>query len=92
MWVKNIYYFEKEREVHFDINNDTKLIFDINIDEVDEQMKKLIVFSKEHIDLAKENTINYIDLRIPNKIYYCETEFVWSCKKSLKLIYDLYAE
>lgn len=94
LWVKvkNIYYFEKEREVHFDINNDTKLIFDINIDEVDEQMKKLIVFSKEHIDLSKENTINYIDLRVPNKIYYCENEFIWSCKKSLKLIYDLYAE
>jgi len=65
------------------------LIFDINV-EIDEQLKKLIVFSKEHKNLTKDTTINYIDLRIPNKIYYCENEFVWNCKKNLKLIYDLY--
>ncbi len=87
--VKNIYYFVKEREVHFDINNDMKLIFDINT-EIDEQLTKLIVFNKEHLGLLKTTTINYIDLRIPNKIYYCENEFIWSCKKNLKLIYDLY--
>jgi hypothetical protein len=73
--VKNIYYFEKEREIHFDVNNDIKLIFDLNVD-LDEQMKKLIVFNKEHKNITKDNTINYIDLRIPNKIYYCEKEFI----------------
>lgn len=87
--IKNIYYFENEREVHFDINNDIKLIFDLNV-EVDEQIKKLIVFNKEHKNLIKDNTINYIDLRIWNKIYYCENEVIWSCKNNLKLIYDLY--
>lgn len=87
--VKNMYYFQKEREVHFDINNDIKLIFDLNV-EIDEQLKKLIVFSKEHKNLTKVNNINYIDLRIPNKVYYCENEFILNCKKNLKLIYDLY--
>ncbi len=87
--VKNIYYFEDERETHFDINNDIKLIFDLNV-EVEEQMKKIIVYNKEHKNLTKDNSINYIDLRVPNKIYYCENEFIWSCKKNLKLIYDLY--
>ncbi|MFA5917537.1 MAG: hypothetical protein WC850_04890 [Candidatus Gracilibacteria bacterium] len=87
--IKNIYYFVKEREVHFDVNNDIKLIFDINV-EPDEQLTKLIVFNKEHLSLLKITTINYIDLRIPNKIFYCENEFIGNCKKNLKLIYDLY--
>jgi hypothetical protein len=73
--IKNIYYFVKEREVHFDVNNDIKLIFDINV-EPDEQLTKLIVFNKEHLSLLKITTINYIDLRIPNKIFYCENEFI----------------
>jgi hypothetical protein len=75
--------------VHFDVNNDIKLIFDINID-TEEQLMKMIVFNKEHLNLMKTSIINYIDLRIPNKIFYCENEFVRSCKKNLKLIYDLY--
>ncbi len=87
--IKNIYYFVKEREVHFDVNNDVKLIFDLNV-EIDEQLKKLIVFNKEHLNLMKSTVINYIDLRVLNKIFYCENEFIWSCKNNLKLIYDLY--
>lgn len=88
--VKNIYYFEKERELHFDLNNDLKLIFDLNVDDIEEQEKKIIVFSKEHINITASNNLYYIDLRIPNKIYYCEKEFVLNCKRNLNTLYDLY--
>lgn len=88
--VKNIFYFEKEREVHFDINNELKIIFDINVEDVEEQEKKIIVFSKEHKNIIKDDSIYYIDLRVPNKVYYCEKEFIWSCQKNLKTIYDIY--
>jgi len=90
-WVKisKIYYFEKEREVHFDINDNVKLIFDINA-EGDEQMKKLVVFNKEHIDLTKTNSVYYIDLRIANKIFYCEKADSSYCSENLKILYNLY--
>lgn len=88
--IKKIYYFEKEREVHFDINNNIKLIFDINTDDTEEQVKKLAIFNKEHLNIAQTNTIFYIDLRVPNKIYYCETENILICEKTLQSIYNLY--
>ncbi len=88
--IKSIFYFEKEKEVHFDINNDTKLIFDINTDTTDEQIKKLAIFNKDTQNIINSTNINYIDLRIPNKIFFCENTTFLSCKNNLKNIYSIY--
>lgn len=88
VWIKIkwLNYYEKEREVHIEIDNDTKLIFDINT-ELDEQIKKISIFFKEHINFLKSSNINYIDLRIPNKIFYCENENKTICENNLSSIY-----
>lgn len=86
--VKDIYYYEREREVHFNINNDTKLIFDLNTNTLEEQITKIAIYNKEHKNLISTNSIIYIDLRVPNKIYYCEKENEWACLNNLKTLYN----
>ena len=87
----NIYYFVKEREVHIDVNNDLKLIFDLEAN-LDEQIMKIVVFVKEYINITKDDSINYIDLRIYNKVFFCENINKWVCQNNLKYIYPLYNE
>lgn len=90
--VLNIFYFEKEREVHFDVNNSLKLIFDLDWDKIEEQIMKIVVFNKEHLDFTKNDSVNYIDLRIFNKIYFCENSSRLNCQNNLKQIYSFYNE
>jgi hypothetical protein len=49
--IKALYYFPKEREVHIDTDT-TKLIFDIDGD-IEDQIKRLVVFTKEKSDIKK---------------------------------------
>ncbi len=88
LWIKviNIYYFEKERELHLNTQNNTKLIFDINWD-VEWQIKKIAIFNKENSNIAKTEGIIYIDLRIKNKIFYCTKEEEYNCNNNLKILY-----
>jgi hypothetical protein len=80
-----MYYFPTEREAHIDLKTGTKLIFDF-MGDVDEQIKKLLIFHKEQFNL-KEAKIIYIDLRIKNKIFFCSQEDEYKCILNLKNTY-----
>lgn len=87
LWVKINFlsYYPTEREVHFSINEGTSIIFDLTKDE-NKQIKNLIVFNSEHFLLIEKSLI-YIDLRIENKIFYCEKENELKCKLNLEYLY-----
>jgi cell division septal protein FtsQ len=85
--IKAIFYFPKEREVHMDIDT-TKLMFDIdNSNDIDGQIKRLMLFIKENVDIKKPGIV-YIDLRIKNKIFFCTLETEFDCKKNLQYFYQ----
>jgi hypothetical protein len=81
-----MYYFPIEREVHIDLKTGTKLIFDL-MGEADEQIEKLLIFHKEQFNL-KETKFIYIDLRIKNKIFFCNQEDEYKCILNLKNTYS----
>ena len=83
--IKKTEYYEIEREVHFYINNDTILIFDLNWD-IKKQIESIVIFNKENFNL-NQDWIIYIDLRIKDKIFYCTKEDEYNCKKNLESIY-----
>lgn len=87
--IKNIEYYPIEREAHFNLKNNIKLIFDINQNKIwiDREIKKLLIFNKENYNLTK-GWIIYIDLRIKWKIFYCEEKNKYYCKLNLKRIYE----
>lgn len=84
--IKSIVYYPVEREVHLITNNDIILIFNLS-ELVDTQIEKLMIFNKEHFNLSK-SWIIYIDLRIKNKVFYCDSENEYQCRKNLKNIYE----
>ncbi len=90
IWIKDIDYYVKEREAIITINNDSKIIFDLDWD-IMNQIKNLIIFNKEHLDISK-NSVVYIDLRIKNKIYFCPMSEEFQCKINLKKIYWIKGE
>lgn len=90
LWIKveEIKYYITEREIIVKINNSTMLIFSINSD-INKQVEKLVQFNienKENINL-KNDWIYYIDLRITDKIFYCEKQIDKVCKNNLTEIY-----
>jgi len=88
LWIKikSITYFEKERELHIDLENNLKLIFDIDSD-TEEQIEKIAIYNKEQKNISKPIDLYYIDLRVPNKLYYCENEMLNICRENLIRIY-----
>ncbi|MDD3646150.1 MAG: FtsQ-type POTRA domain-containing protein [Candidatus Gracilibacteria bacterium] len=84
--IKSINYYPIEREAHYITNNDIILIFDLN-GLVDDQIEKLMIFNKEYLNLSKSGII-YIDLRIKNKVFLCNSENEYQCRKNLKDIYE----
>lgn len=84
--IKSISYYVVEREAHFTTNTDTILIFDINWN-IDNQIEKLMISNKEYYNLSKPGMI-YIDLRVKNKIFYCNSENEYQCRKNLENIYE----
>lgn len=83
--INSLIYYEIEREIHIITDNNTIIIFDLDWD-IKNQIKKLAIFSKEQLDIIK-NPIIYIDLRINNKIFYCNEAEKPQCIKNLKSIY-----
>ena len=86
--IKNIYYYEVERELHIEIENWNILIFSIDDDiEAIEQIEKLVIFNKDYSSIIDKKII-YIDLRIKNKIFYCDEESSSICNENIKSIYN----
>lgn len=86
--IKNLYYYDVERELHIEIENGNILIFSIDDDiDVLEQIEKLVIFNKDYSSIT-DNKIIYIDLRIKNKIFYCPTESEYQCNENIKSIYN----
>jgi len=83
--IKDVKYYVIEREVHIKTDNDTIIIFDLNLNPK-EQIEKISVFNKDHININKKSII-YIDLRIKNKVFYCTNEDEHICIRNLKSIY-----
>ncbi len=83
--LKNILYYPEIREVHLAMEDDALLIFSLT-DQIDEQIKKLAIFNKEHAKITTADLI-YMDLRIKNKLFYCQKDTEAQCKKNLKKIY-----
>lgn len=86
--IKELNYYEKEREIHIKIENDNILIFSIDDDiEYMSQIEKLVIFNKENLSII-ENKFIYIDLRVKNKIFYCPVESNYQCNQNIKSIYN----
>ena len=79
---KKIQYYTKESELHILLQNDVLLIFDVN-GNINEQIKKLLVFYKETQKLRHI----YIDLRILNKVFFCSYDSEYQCRQNLKKLY-----
>jgi hypothetical protein len=84
--INNIIYYKTSREVHFIINNKTRIIFNIEWD-LEEKLKQIFVFSKEKINITKPGII-YIDNRVKSKIFYCPETEIKQCIENLNYIYN----
>lgn len=85
--IKNLSYYTIEKELHVTLENDTLLIYSVN-EETYNQIEKTAIFHKEQIALSK-NTLVYVDLRVKNKIFYCDKEKEFQCKLNIKRIYSV---
>jgi hypothetical protein len=83
--ITEINYYKTEKEIHYKTNNNTLFIFDLNWN-LEQQFEKLAVFNKEK-NLLIKSWIIYIDLRVKEKIFYCNIETEYSCYQNLKRIY-----
>jgi len=84
--IKSNTYYVVERELHIETEKNVRIIFDLNWNPK-EQIEKLAIFNKEHLDINKTPFV-YIDLRIKNKVFYCTTEEEYKCIQNLKSIYS----
>jgi len=84
--INNIILYNIEREVHFIINNNTRILFDLNWN-IEKQLNQLFVFNKETIDITKYGTV-YIDNRIESEVLYCTIMDLKQCIINLNTIYD----
>lgn len=57
------------REVHFTLNNNWQVLFDVTRS-AEQQLNILQQLLKETISEEEKKTLEYIDLRIPNRVYY----------------------
>lgn len=86
--IKELKYYENERELHIITKNDVILIFSLNsADSIENQIRNLIIFNNESEQISKSD-IYYIDLRIKDKIFYCPSENSAQCNKNIKSIYQ----
>ncbi len=89
IWMKisSLNFYNIEREFHIKINNSTTLIFSLDDDiSVDEQIKKIAIFNKDHKKVNNKDLV-YIDLRIKDKIFLCERDEEIQCRKNLEFLY-----
>ena len=83
--IKDIIYYDIEKELHIKLKNNTILIYSLN-QEINNQIEKTAIFNKDFLQINKSDII-YIDLRIKNKIFYCLKETETDCKSNIKRIY-----
>ena len=86
--IKDIVYYETQRELHITTENDVIIIFtlDWNIN-IEEQIKSLVIFNQEREQISKSSIV-YIDLRVKNKIFFCPDENYNTCERNIKSIYS----
>lgn len=81
-------YYEVEKEIHIETDNETLLIFSLDwFLPIEEQVKNLVIFNKEREQINK-NTLRYIDLRIRNRIFYCLNRTLNVCNENIRSIYS----
>lgn len=83
--IKNILYYEIEKEVHFELENDNIIMFTLEKD-LKQQIKKTAIFHAEHREITDDGLI-YLDMRVTNKVFYCDNETTNQCNNNLKKIY-----
>ncbi len=81
--IKRINYYQKERELHITLQDDTVILFDIYWN-ITSQIEKLVIYYKDYSQSKKV----YIDLRVKNKVFYCDFENEFQCRKNLSRIYS----
>lgn len=85
--ISELRYFNFEKEVHIQLNGFTLLMFSLDDDiSVEEQIRNLSIFDKEHISLSQK-TLIYLDLRVKWKIFSCDVENKNTCYNNLKYLY-----
>ncbi len=83
--VKELHYYREERELIIELEKWGDVIFDLTKN-LSQQVEKLVIFNNEGGDITKRNLI-YTDLRINNKVFFCDGESEFFCRLNLKEIY-----
>lgn len=83
--IKNVLYYQTQKEVHFELENENIIIYTLEKD-LKQQIKKTAIFHAEHREIT-DSSIVYLDMRVTNKIFYCDSETQNQCLANLKKIY-----
>ncbi len=81
--IQEIILFQVENELHIIWENKTHYIFDLKED-VHTQIKKLAVYTEKQPNTSSV----YIDLRIKDTLFDCQTDMSYQCQKNLTNIYS----
>ncbi len=85
--IKEMVYYELEREFHMITQNDVILMFSLDwISTIEDQIRNLVIFDEERQDISNWD-LYYVDLRIRNKIFYCLNENANQCESNIKNTY-----
>lgn len=85
-WEIKIIYHVKEGELHIQDENESYYIFDLSKNPK-VQIEKLNIFLKKYLkDL--ENKLMYVDLRVNERIIYCDKSEEYHCKQNMKYLYE----
>lgn len=86
--IKDLFYYEAERELHIWLEDWTLILFSINnAEEIESQIERLAIFNKDY-DWINRGLFSYLDLRIKNKVFYCPIEIKTQCDLNLNWIYN----
>lgn len=80
-----LHYYVAERELIIELQDGGDLIFDLTKDKAP-QIEKIVIFNRESGDITKRNLI-YTDLRIDNKVFFCDISSEFLCRVNFKNIY-----
>jgi len=82
---EQIFYFLKEREIIVRDNIWILYIFDLEKN-AEDQIEQLAIYEKES-PLDSKNSLTYIDVRIPDKLFICSRETESTCLNNIRQIY-----
>lgn len=83
--IESLHYFVTEREVLVETQKWFYIILSLQ-EEAEPQVEKLVIFDKENGRITEKPYI-YIDARVTNKIFLCDIENEFDCRKNLKNLY-----